>query len=71
MTYYNQDLKYSVLRLPEVKQQTGLSRSAIYQRISEDSFPKSINLGGRAVGWLASDIQAWIKSRLADSRMEG
>ena len=71
MTYPNQDLKYIVLRLPEVKQQTGLSRSAIYQRISDDKFPKSINLGSRAVGWLASDVQAWIKSRLAATRMEG
>ena len=70
MNYQNQDAKYSVLRLPEVQQQIGLSRSAIYQRISEDSFPKSINLGGRAVGWLASDVQAWIKSRLAATRME-
>ena len=71
MIHYNQDLKYSVLRLPEVKQQTGLSRSAIYQRITDNNFPKSINLGGRAVGWLASDIQVWIKSRLAATRMEG
>jgi len=71
MTYYNQDLKYSVLRLPAVIQQTGLSRSAIYQRISENNFPKSINLGGRAVGWLSSDISSWVKNRLAATRMEG
>jgi prophage regulatory protein len=64
-------MTHTILRLPQVISEVGLSRSAIYQRISEDSFPKSINLGGRAVGWLASDIQAWIKSRLADSRMEG
>jgi prophage regulatory protein len=56
MTCYNQDLNYSVLRLTEVRQQTGLRRSAIYQRITDTNFPKSINLGGRAVGWLASDI---------------
>jgi prophage regulatory protein len=62
---------YKVLRLPEVKSETGLSRSSIYLRISAGTFPKSINLGGRAVGWLASDIQAWIKSRLAATRMEG
>lgn len=69
MNHQNQDAKYSVLRLPEVQQQTGLSRSAIYQRISENKFPKSINLGARAVGWLASDIQDWIKYRLNESRM--
>ncbi len=74
MTYLNQDLKYNVLRLPDVISQTGLSRSAIYARIAEDLFPKQIHLGGsasRAVGWLESDIQVWIKQRLAASRMEG
>jgi prophage regulatory protein len=64
-------MTHTILRLPQVISEVGLSRSAIYQRISEDNFPKSINLGGRAVGWLASDIQAWIKSRLAATRMEG
>jgi prophage regulatory protein len=64
-------MTHTILRLPQVISEVGLSRSAIYQRITEDSFPKQINLGGRAVGWLASDIQAWIKSRLAATRMEG
>lgn len=71
MTHLNQDIKYNVLRLPEVISQTGLSRSAIYQRIVADSFPKQFSLGGgRAVGWLESDIQNWIKQRLAESRKE-
>jgi prophage regulatory protein len=64
-------MTYSIDRLPKVVSNTGLSRSAIYARIADGSFPRQINLGGRAVGWLASDIQAWIKSRLADSRIEG
>jgi prophage regulatory protein len=64
-------MTYQINRLPKVKDETGLSRSAIYQRMADGNFPKSINLGGRAVGWLASDIQAWIKSRLAATRMEG
>jgi prophage regulatory protein len=63
-------MAYQVLRLPQVKIQTGLSRSAIYQRISEGIFPKQIALGGRAVGWLESDIQNWIKQRLAESRVD-
>ena len=74
MTYLNQDMKYNVLRLPDVISQTGLSRSAIYARISQGLFPEQITLGGsgtRAVGWLESDVQVWIKQRLADSRMEG
>ena len=69
MTHLNQDIKYNVLRSPEVISQTGLSRSAIYQRIVADSFPKQFSLGGgRAVGWLEADIQNWIKQRIAESR---
>jgi prophage regulatory protein len=63
-------MTHTILRLPQVISEVGLSRSAIYQRMTEESFPKSINLGGRAVGWLASEIQIWIKDRLAASRME-
>jgi prophage regulatory protein len=59
---------YNILRLPQVKSETGLSRSAIYQRISEGSFPKQINLGSRAVGWLTSDIENWIKQRVIESK---
>jgi len=61
-------MAHSIFRLPHVKTHTGLSRSAIYQRIAEGTFPKQINLGGRAVGWLEADIQNWIKQRIADSR---
>ena len=68
MTYLNQNIKYNVLRLPDVKSQTGLSRSTIYQRLTEGLFPKQINLGGRVVGWLESDIEEWIRQRLAESR---
>lgn len=64
-------MAYSILRLPQVKTKTGLSRSAIYFRIADGTFPKQIDLGGgRAVGWLESDIENWIKQRLAASRME-
>jgi len=53
---------YKILRLPEVKTQTGLSRSSIYKRISESKFPKQINLGGRAIGWLESDMSMSIQN---------
>jgi len=60
----------TILRLPEVKKQTGLARSTIYLRISEGTFPKPINLGVRAVGWVESDISDWIQSCIDDSRKE-
>ena len=60
-----------ILRLPQVKSQTGLSRSTIYLRIKNKEFPESISLGGRAVGWLESDIQAWLDDKRKESRGEG
>lgn len=52
-----------VLRLPEVKKLTGLSRSSIYLMMAVEKFPKRISLGARAVGWLESEINDWILKR--------
>lgn len=57
-----------VLRLPTVKARSGLSRSTIYRRIAEGTFPKGIQLGSsRTVGWLESDIEAWIDKQIHES----
>jgi prophage regulatory protein len=52
-----------ILRLPEVKMRTGLSRSSIYLYIHRGTFPKTLNIGIRSVGWLESDIQQWIDAK--------
>ena len=57
-----------ILRLPEVRSRTGLSRSSLYERMHEKTFPSSISLGGRNVGWLESEIDAWIDNRVKESR---
>jgi prophage regulatory protein len=61
-------MTHKILRLPDVKKTTGLSRSSIYLRIANNEFPKAISLGGRAVGWLNSDIDEWINERIEESR---
>lgn len=53
----------SILRRPKVQQVVGLSRSTIYAKVAEGSFPPPIKLGKRAVGWRESDIDAWLASR--------
>ena len=58
----------SILRLKSVMAQTGLSRSTIYLRVSEGTFPSPIKLGERSVGWLESEVQAWLKDRVSLSR---
>ncbi len=59
---------HTILRLPEVKKTTGLSRSTIYARISRGTFPQRVNLGGRAVGWVEAEIQEWLQRRIEASR---
>ena len=46
-----------------------LSRSTIYLKVAQGSFPKPINLGPRAVGWVASEIDAWLQQQLSASRV--
>ena len=53
-----------ILRLPTVRQRTGLSRSEIYRRESIGEFPRRVSLGARAIGWFSSDIEKWVKSRV-------
>ena len=62
-------MSHRILRLPEVKKLTGLSRSTIYLRMANQEFPESISLGGRAVGWLERDINKWIEERIEQSRV--
>jgi prophage regulatory protein len=53
-----------ILRLREVKEITGLSRSTIYLEIAKGKFPKQIQLtGARSVGWHESAIIQWVESR--------
>jgi prophage regulatory protein len=55
-----------ILRLSEVINRTGLGRSSIYKLISEGLFPKSLPLFNRSVGWLESEIDEWILSRVME-----
>ena len=61
----------SILRRPQVQQRTGLSRSTLYQYIKGGDFPKPVQLGLRAVGWLESDISDWIAKRVREARWSG
>jgi prophage regulatory protein len=57
-----------LLRLRQVKETTGLSKSTIYARIAEGTFPKQIPLGPRLVVWVESDIQNWIAEQVSAAR---
>ncbi|PQZ89967.1 MULTISPECIES: AlpA family transcriptional regulator [Pseudomonas] len=55
-----------ILRMKMVVEITGLARSTVYKYIAEGIFPKPITLGGRSVGWVESEVFAWIQARLAE-----
>jgi prophage regulatory protein len=69
MSKSNQE-KLSILRRKQVEKRTGLSRSTIYLRIQEGTFPKPVSLGARTVGWIENEIQEWLAARI-DSRDNG
>ena len=58
----------ALLRLPTVMELTGLSRSAIYQRVKERTFPAPVSLGARAVAWPEAEVDRWIREKIAESR---
>lgn len=57
-----------ILRRKQVEARTGLSRSTIYDRIKAGTFPAPISLGAKAVGWIESEIDAWLNARVEESR---
>ena len=59
----------TILRRRQVEKRVGLTRSPLYARIRAGTFPKQISLGGgKAVGWIESEIEAWIAAQIQKSR---
>jgi prophage regulatory protein len=58
-----------ILRLPEVMGRIGICRASIYQLMTEGTFPKSVSLGARAVGWCEHEIDAWLQARVSERPM--
>src|SRR5215475_11620853 len=54
----------AIIRRPLVRQRTGYSNSTIDRLEKTNEFPKRVQLGERAVGWYADEIDAWITSRV-------
>ncbi len=56
-----------IIRMNEAVSKSGLAESTIYelQASNPPKFPKSFKIveGGRAAGWLESEIDAWIEQR--------
>jgi len=58
-------MSYTICRMNEVKAKTGYSRSTIYLYISKGLWVKSIRIGERAIGFLATEIDALNAARIS------
>jgi prophage regulatory protein len=57
-----------LIRLKEVMNRTGYSRSWIYELIKVHEFPTQIQLGPRAIAFIESEIDEWINDKIYYSR---
>lgn len=62
----------NILRRKQVEVKTGLSRSSIYARMRSNrpneydpTFPKPIQIGKKAVGWIETEIDEWLSAQAA------
>lgn len=56
--------KKTFIRISNVVQRTGKSRSSIYRDMANKQFPRSVKIGDKTVAWLESDIDNWIEERI-------
>ena len=59
-----------LLRMPEVIQRTGLSRSTIYALVAEGKFPRQIKVSENTAAWLGHEIEAYLIARIAERDQE-
>lgn len=56
-----------ILRFPELKSLKGIAYSRVHlDRLEKQgAFPKKIHLGPAMVGWVESEVDAWLAERVA------
>ena len=52
------------IRLPEVRQKVGMSKSHIYDLITQDKFPKAVKVSPRISCWVAAEVDQWVQERI-------
>lgn len=53
-----------ILAIADVMEITGLSHRSIYTAVEHGKFPRQIQLTARRVGWIESEIDAWIAEKM-------
>ena len=68
MTTENPD---RILRINTVLERTGLSRSTMYRKMENGTFPGNIQISTRCVGWRESGVNAWMRNPMFYSAEAG
>ena len=58
----------NILRVAAVEEKTGRKKSWIYAAVRAGTFPPPISIGGRASGWLSSEVDDWLEQQVHLSR---
>jgi prophage regulatory protein len=58
-------LMNKLLRIRQVVERTGLSRSLVYSEMKRGAFPRNLKIGPRAAAWPEAEVDAWVRDRLA------
>lgn len=60
-------MQQTILRTPTVQERLGgITRSTLWRWVKAGRFPKPVQLGPQAVGWLEHEIDAWLEARAAE-----
>lgn len=58
-----QTVENRILRIRAILELTGLSRSTLYRKIQDGSFPRQIKIAERCAGWREHEVRDWIAER--------
>jgi len=59
-----------ILRIKVVLDRTGLSRSTLYRKMQNGTFPKNVQISTRCAGWRESAVDAWLRDPMSYSMDE-
>ena len=57
-----------ILSIDQVEAKVGLHRATIYRLVAQDLFPKQVRLSSNRVGWIESEVEAWLRNRANDRK---
>ena len=64
-----------ILRMKQLQERIGIRRSAVYYKLDKNSphhdpgFPCPVKISSRCIGWIESEINVWLESRIRATRV--